>query len=225
MRDETAAGSGIIDEADSEQVGGEASERYQKARLTVALEELEKVRGLLAAKSQAVTEAVANVKELQQRVSQLERAERAAQVSLEKERMNSAEQQKRADALHRELGLARKDGDESAQREKSAGAEQRSKDVRLNRALEELERTKAQLQALRDDRHGAGQGARAESTRLAAENSRLRKRQSELLLAFKKQAKLIDVLKRQKLHAEAATLLGFTEVEFARTLELGEARA
>ena len=51
---------------------------------------------------------------------------------------------------------------------------------------------------------------------------RLRKRQSELILAFKKQAKLIDVLKRQKLHVEAATLLSFTEEEFSKTLELGE---
>ena len=145
--------------------------------------------------------------------------------SLEKERNSCLEARSRADSLESELGLLRKESTDTARREKSSGAEQRSKDVRLNRALEELERTRAQLRQLREEREAAGQGARGEAARLAAENTRLRKRQSELLLAFKKQAKLIDVLKRQKLHVEAATLLSFTEAEFTRTLELGEALA
>ena len=129
---------------------------------------------------------------------------------------------RRAETLERELSLLKRQGDDAAKREKTSGADARSKDVRLNRALEELERTRAQLKQLKDERDGAGVGARNEASRLAAENTRLRKRQSELVLAFKKQAKLIDVLKRQKLHVEAATLLAFTEEEFSKTLELGE---
>ena len=117
--------------------------------------------------------------------------------------------------------MLRKNEGEAAKREKSNAGDVRSKDVRLNRALEELERTKAQLKALKEDRLNE-RGDRDEMVKLSHENVRLRKRQAELILAFKKQNKLIDILKRQKLHVEAATLLGFTEAEFCKTLELGE---
>ena len=203
-------------------MGSEANLRYQKARLAVTLEELERLREMLAEKSAAVAEAEASVRDMQQKTSLLSRSERSLQAALDKERVSNAEKAKQAEGLERELSLLRRQSDDSTKREKSGVADVRSKDVRLNRALEELERTKSQLKQLREQREGAGSGARAEAQRLAAENNKLRKRQSELILAFKKQAKLIDVLKRQKLHAEAAMMLGFTEEEFERSLELGE---
>jgi hypothetical protein len=50
---------------------------------------------------------------------------------------------------------------------------------------------------------------------------RLERQRNELLAAFRKQLKLVDVLKRQKLHIESAKLLSYTEAEFSKTLELG----
>ncbi len=100
----------------------------------------------------------------------------------------------------------------------------------MKRMIEEVDRLKNEVLNLRENQHYRGEEAKGENERLLLENKKLEKFNGELLLAFKKQIKLVDILKRQKvkiynkyqIHIEAARLLQFTEEEFIKTLELGD---
>ena len=109
-----------------------------------------------------------------------------------------------------------------AKREKKqASVTHGATDVRLHRAQEENAKLKAQVRTLQRDQRDAGQRLKEEAKRLGKENQVLKKQKSELIEAFKAQLKLIEVLKRQKVHIEAARVLNFSEDEFVKALEWG----
>ena len=68
----------------------------------------------------------------------------------------------------------------------------------MNRLLEELDKYKRQVRELTQNEGFKNDQFKAENEKFSIENKRLQKHNSELLLAFKKQLKLIDILKRQK---------------------------
>jgi septal ring factor EnvC (AmiA/AmiB activator) len=125
------------------------------------------------------------------------------------------ESEKNIQTIQREVASASRE-------QKTRKAEQESKDAKLNRALEEIDRLKAQLKSDELNFRETLEASKQEKERLLIENRRLSKHRADLINAFKKQMKLIDVLKRQKLHLEAAKVLSFTEEEFAKTLEYGD---
>mgnify|MGYP001365915218 CR=1 FL=1 len=90
---------------------------------------------------------------------------------------------------------------------------------KLKRATETISKLKSQLTTAQ----AAGKNDSVTDTRrmeeLEGRVRTLEKQRSDLVEAFKKQMKLIDVLKRQKVHIEAARLLNFTETEFMKTLD------
>nr|KAF6487852.1 testis expressed 9 [Rousettus aegyptiacus] len=105
--------------------------------------------------------------------------------------------------------------------QKQASTSQNATEVRLNRALEEAEKYKLELSKLRQNNKDIATEEHKKIEALKSENKKLEKQKGELMIGFKKQLKLIDILKRQKMHIEAATMLSFTEEEFLKALEWG----
>ncbi|XP_074956403.1 testis-expressed protein 9 isoform X2 [Phalacrocorax aristotelis] len=105
--------------------------------------------------------------------------------------------------------------------QKQASSSQSATKVRLNRALEEAERYKEELNKLKQSNKDVANQELKTIEELKMENKKLQKQKEELMTGFKKQLKLIDILKRQKMHIEAAKMLSFTEEEFMKALEWG----
>ncbi len=110
---------------------------------------------------------------------------------------------------------AGRDAAANARALREAEAAGQSRDARLARALDEVEKLKLAL-------HEAQSAARDAARPTAPDTSQLRaleRQRAELLAIVRKQWKLILVLKKQRAHAEAARALAFTEEEFAHALE------
>ena len=121
-------------------------------------------------------------------------------------------------AMQQEVAALKKDLQTAERLVKQADATSKAKDTQLKRATETIARMKGQMNELVDK----GDGKTDDRGRADAAEGRvkvLEKQRADLIAAFKKQMKLIDVLKRQKMHIEAARLLSFTEEEFVKALD------
>lgn len=201
----------------------EATIRLHKARIKGLEDECSKLTQALTERDKQLAEAKKENKALKTEQGNWAKTQKTLELQVEKLKRAAADAE--SGLVQRELALKElsKEGGK-AEKEKRAGeAESRARDIRLQRALEEVDKYKAMLADVKAGERDGKDVQKGEAARLLAENKKLERQRAELIVAFKKQLKLIDVLKRQKLHLEASRALQFTEQEFLSVLELGNA--
>ncbi|XP_008946018.1 PREDICTED: testis-expressed sequence 9 protein [Merops nubicus] len=199
----------------------EAQIRFLKAKLRVMQEELDSVVCECRKKDDENQNLKHRLKDTEEENSRLQRAISMQHSQTEKYKTLSQEANKKSEGLQQEVIALEKELENLRRVQKQAATSQSATEVRLNRALEEAERYKVELNKVRQTNKDVANQELKTIEELKMENKKLQKQKGELMTGFKKQLKLIDILKRQKMHLEAAKMLSFTEEEFMKVLEWG----
>ncbi|EGD78746.1 hypothetical protein PTSG_01725 [Salpingoeca rosetta] len=214
--DEFTRGDPLLQAVDAGELGDEAAVRVLKAKLKVTMEQMDAATEELKAVKNELQSLKSQHKDTSKEATKEKKSAQAAQRSAnqmkrllddmtgkyEREKERAKDLQAEVDAMKRKA------------KQESAGNQ--GLEVRLNRALEERDNLKLQLQKLKER---PAQASDADLKALEDEIKQLRKQRNEVLEAFEKALRLVDVLKRQKVHLEAARALAFTEEEFIQALD------
>lgn len=203
------------------EMGSEAQIRFLKAKLRVMQEEVDKLSHECHSGNEERKKLNLALKNATEEQTRLQKNNNAQQVQIEKHKKLLAEEKRKSESVGVQVQNLRKELDGLKREQKQTSVTHNATEVRLNRALEDVERYKSQLQKDKNSNKESAENDRREMERLRLDNKRLERLKNEMNTVFKKQQKLISILKRQILHIEAAKLLSFTEEEFVRALDWG----
>ena len=219
-------GDPVMDVMDDGGVDGapDMAARYQKARLKMLSKHLEDSVEM----RKQLTETVNDLqKQLRNEREESKKNRKRVQLLESDAKRNSGRRTAEVggvdtvETLAQEVTSLRKDVQTAERIAKQSETIAKAKETHLKRALETIARLKTQVSEFQDHAEDSNQGERGKIEAAESRVKLLERQRADLMAAFKKQMKLVDVLKRQKVHIEAARLLAFTEDEFVRTLDWG----
>ncbi|PWA17210.1 hypothetical protein CCH79_00010426 [Gambusia affinis] len=196
--------------------------RVLKAKLRIMQEEIDMLSCDYHKKEDENSKLAAKIKELEEDRVRLQRTINIQQTQTEKQKALAEESARKCDDLQLQVSALSKEVETLTRSQKQAALVHSTVEVRLNRAVEEVEKLKSQLAKTKQINKDKISEEQQSKENLLAENQTLKKQKTELIAGFKKQLKLIDILKRQKMHFEAAKLLSFAEEEFMKALDWGK---
>ena len=121
--------------------------------------------------------------------------------------------QAREGELREQLAAAQRDSHGLAKASRAVESSSSALEARLTRATEDAERCRAQLQSERAEAADREKDLKGRCEALSIQLKRAERQRGELLTAFKKQMRLIDVLKRQRIHVSVGGHASWLEVK------------
>ncbi|XP_037080195.1 testis-expressed protein 9-like [Pollicipes pollicipes] len=214
--DECSSASSVV----SKNLSRSAQTRLYQAKLRVSKAEIKRLKAQcekLARENSALAEkSKASEKEQQRAVAGSQK------YNLEINRLKKAfdEAKKESQTVKNECVSWKKDAENSNREVQTVLNSSAQMEVKLRRANEEVEKLRLALETEKGKTKDLTETSKDRILSLEAMNKKLEKQKQELITGFKKQMKLIDVLKRQKLHLEGAKLLQISEEEFLKVIDL-----
>jgi len=209
---------GLPGNVTEDDIGLGATNRLLKAKLDILQKEFDKLLTERNDKSALTSSLEEKLRLLDDEKTKISKTLVSLQTQIEKHKKDDEEYKKKKESYEVEISNLKKEITKLKRGQKQSETDINSKDIKLNRTLDELERYKTQVNALTQEIKDLKENDRKSIERLIMDNKQLEKQKTEILLAMKKQMQLIDVLKKQKMHIEAAKLLQFTEEEFIKAL-------
>jgi hypothetical protein len=201
------------------EMSNEAQIRFLKAKLKVMQEELDRNGVELNKKDEENIKLAQRCKELDEDRAKQLRISNSHQTQLDKFKKLNEDLQSKLTQSDSQYQLMKKENEQLKRDLKKAQQDQQQLEIKQNRSAEEIDKLKLELSKQLTHKKDGNEQEKLKIESLSSENKRLQKQKVELIQAFKKQLKLIDILKKQKMHLEAAKILQFSEQEFINALE------
>lgn len=201
------------------QLSLKAQNRCLRAKVRVLHEETQKLNQEMNNYREETNRLKKRVQELEEERTRLHRTTSSHSSQVERVKKSLEETKTQYAVVESERNTLKKECESAKRALSQQASELKSASTRLQRALEEVERLKNELDGLRSRNRDTNDDMKHTIERLTSDNRRLERQKTELIAAFKKQLRLIDVLRRQKMLIQASKCLQLTEEEFLKALD------
>jgi len=196
----------------------EGRERFLRARCRVLQEE---VNRLQKAANQAQEKFHRTKRTEQEKTDALAKSDKNAEKmrkELDKLRQTCANETSKREEAEKNVSILKRENDD-LKRANKLDKNKKQNDVRLQRALDEVQRYKTEMAELVRKNRDQGTVTRHQFDELSKESSKQKRLCSEYKSVIQKQSKLVEILRNKATHLEAARVLEFSEDEFLRALD------